>query len=109
MLTHILKSIDGVLLRGSERLPGARAALSYLQEQRIPFILLTNGGGTPEEQRVKALSEKLLVPLTTSNFVQSHTPFRQLVGGSGSQAALKKKCVLVVGGSNGDCRHVAKR
>lgn len=40
-----LVSIDGVLLRSSDPLSRAHKALSYLQSQRIPFILLTNGGG----------------------------------------------------------------
>jgi hypothetical protein len=40
-----LVSIDGVLVRSSDPLSRAHKALSYLQSQRIPFILLTNGGG----------------------------------------------------------------
>lgn len=71
-------SIDGVLLHSSKPLPGAAESLRYLQQHRIPFILLTNGGGKPEAERVAELSSKLGVNLDTSNFVQSHTPFQIL-------------------------------
>lgn len=71
-------SIDGVLMYSSKPLPGAAETLRYLQRHRIPFILLTNGGGKPEVERVAELSSKLGVELDTSNFVQSHTPFSLL-------------------------------
>ncbi|PSR94021.1 HAD-like domain-containing protein [Coniella lustricola] len=70
--------IDGVLLHKSEPIEGATATLKYLQQHEIPFIFLTNGGGKPEAKRVAELSEKLGVPLNTSNFVQSHTPYQLL-------------------------------
>ncbi|KAK3078385.1 hypothetical protein LTS18_007632, partial [Coniosporium uncinatum] len=70
--------IDGVLVRSSDPLPGAHETLSYLQKQRIPFILLTNGGGKTEQERVDDLSEKLGVRLDVSMLVQSHTPFAML-------------------------------
>lgn len=104
-----LRSIDGVLLRSAKPLPGARKALSYLQTRQIPFILLTNGGGTHEEDRVAHLSELLEVELKTTNFIQSHTPFKQLLHGYESQAPLKDKCVLVIGGAGDNCRQVAEK
>ncbi|KAK0509945.1 hypothetical protein JMJ35_007339 [Cladonia borealis] len=94
--------IDGVLLRSSNPLPRARKALSYLQEQRIPFILLTNGGGKSEKERVQEISDHLEVPLDVSMFVQAHTPFAELVG------EYKDKCILVVGGEGDKCRKVAE-
>ena len=102
-------SIDGVLVRSSEPLPRAKKALSYLQKQRIPFILLTNGGGKHEAERVADLSERLEVPLDTRMFVQSHTPFATRVHGDGTTAGLKDKCILVVGGEGDRCRQVAER
>ncbi|KAK3110032.1 hypothetical protein LTR53_016104 [Teratosphaeriaceae sp. CCFEE 6253] len=93
--------IDGVLLRSSNPLPGAHDALKYLQAQRIPFILLTNGGGKSETERVAELSEKLNVPLDVDMFVQSHTPFADM-------HAYKEKTVLVVGGDNDNCQRVAR-
>jgi len=41
-----LNSIDGVLLRDAVPIPGASKALNYLHDNGIPFILLTNGGGS---------------------------------------------------------------
>ncbi|KAK0264076.1 hypothetical protein LTR35_017429, partial [Friedmanniomyces endolithicus] len=93
--------IDGVLLRSSNPLPGAHEALTYLQRQRIPFILLTNGGGKSETERVAELSEKLNVELNVDMFVQSHTPFADM-------HEYKDKTVLVVGGDYDKCQLVAK-
>ncbi|KAK0940881.1 hypothetical protein LTR29_007599 [Friedmanniomyces endolithicus] len=93
--------IDGVLLRSSNPLPGAHEALTYLQRQRIPFILLTNGGGKSETERVAELSEKLNVELNVDMFVQSHTPFAEM-------HEYKDKTVLVVGGDYDKCQLVAK-
>jgi HAD superfamily hydrolase (TIGR01450 family) len=102
-------SIDGVLLRSSSPLPGASEALNLLHSNNIPFILLTNGGGKHESARVAELSKKLNVPLTEENFVQSHTPFRQLVEGSEDTQALKDKTILVTGGDGDACRKVAEQ
>ena len=102
-------SVDGVLLRSSKPLPGASKTLRYLQSHRIPFILLTNGGGKTEEQRVSDISGYLGVPLDTDMFVQSHTPFAQLVNGYDGAPPLKDKCVLVLGGEGNQCRDVAER
>ncbi|KAI1114084.1 HAD-superfamily subfamily IIA hydrolase [Nemania sp. NC0429] len=79
--------IDGVLLHVAKPIPGATETLKYLQHHKIPFILLTNGGGKHEHERVKDLSNRLGVPLSPGNFVQSHTPFTELVHGSWSQDA----------------------
>ena len=97
-----VSSIDGVLVRSNDPLPNAYETLNSLQQQRIPFILLTNGGGKSEEERVATLSEKLQVPLDTSMFVQSHTPFADL-------EQYKSKTVLVMGGDDDKCRHVAEK
>lgn len=37
--------IDGVLVRGQEVLPGARESLKALEDARVPFVFVTNGGG----------------------------------------------------------------
>jgi ribonucleotide monophosphatase NagD (HAD superfamily) len=90
-----------VLVRSSDPLPRATKALSYLQSQRIPFILLTNGGGKHESERVADLSSKLDVEIDTSMFVQSHTPFADM-------DQYKDKTVMVVGGDSDKCRKVAE-
>lgn len=97
-----------MLLRSSAPLPGAATALKYLHNNDIPFILLTNGGGKHESTRVAELSKKLSVPLTEENFVQSHTPFKQLVEGSETVQSLKDKTILVTGGDGEKCRKVAE-
>ncbi|KAI9700900.1 MAG: hypothetical protein M1820_006661 [Bogoriella megaspora] len=93
--------IDGVLLRSSTPLPHASLTLSFLQRSRIPFILLTNGGGKSESARISDLSSKLSLPLSVDMFVQSHTPFSTM-------DSYKDKTVLVVGGDGGACRDVAE-
>ena len=104
----IALSIDGVLLRSSTPLPGATRSLRYLQANGIPFILLTNGGGKTEAQRVSDLSRHLDVPLDVNMFVQSHTPFTQLVDGDEDSPRLKDECILVLGGEGNQCRDVAE-
>ena len=104
-----LPSIDGVLLRSSKPIDGAAEALSLLRRQKIPFILLTNGGGKHEKERVAEISQKLNVPLNTTDIVQSHSPFIELVNGTDEANALKHKRILVVGGDGDSCRLVAEQ
>lgn len=99
---YTLHSIDGVLLRGRSPLDGASRSLSYLKDQRIPFILLTNGGGVHEEKRAQVLTEQLGVEITPSMIVQSHTPFSGL-------EHLKKRPTLIVGGHKDRCASVAQQ
>ncbi|KAI4100579.1 MAG: hypothetical protein LQ339_005435 [Xanthoria mediterranea] len=104
--------IDGVLLRSSNPLPHARQALTLLQRLRIPFILLTNGGGKHERDRVAELSRLLSIQISPSMFVQSHTPFADLIDQTdqhdNTKTPLKDKTVLVCGGDGDDCRQVAE-
>ncbi|KAE9967850.1 hypothetical protein EG328_007942 [Venturia inaequalis] len=93
--------IDGVLLRSHDPIPRAHEALSLLQQEKIPFILLTNGGGKTEAARVEELQERLKIPLDVSMFVQSHTPFADL-------DQYKDKTILVLGGEEDKCRLVAE-
>ncbi|KAK2026700.1 HAD-superfamily subfamily IIA hydrolase [Colletotrichum zoysiae] len=97
--------IDGVLLHVAKPIPGAAEALRYLSDNGIPFILLTNGGGRPEAARVRDLGEKLGVELSVDNFVQSHTPFQELVHGP---EGLGDKTVFVTGADAQRCREIAR-
>ncbi|KAK9495955.1 HAD-like domain-containing protein [Lipomyces doorenjongii] len=92
--------IDGVLVRGAKPLAEGKKALKLLQEHKVPWVLLTNGGGKSEVDRVADLSEKLDIEISTKQFIQSHTPFRRLVDNYSK--------VLVVGGDVDTCRHVAE-
>ncbi|OJD19698.1 TIGR01456 family HAD hydrolase [Emergomyces pasteurianus Ep9510] len=100
--------IDGVLLRSSRPLHGAAESLQLLKKKKIPFVLLTNGGGMHETERISQLSERLHIALDTDTIIQSHTPFADLVKGNDEQGSLENKCVLVVGGGDGKCRSVAQ-
>lgn len=100
--------IDGVLLRSSQNLPGAAQALQFLQRNAIPFILLTNGGGKHESERVADLSKKFGISLSIDNFVQSHSPFQQWVHGTAEHEALLDKTVLVTGGRADNVRKIAE-
>ncbi|ETS84968.1 hypothetical protein PFICI_02993 [Pestalotiopsis fici W106-1] len=97
--------IDGVLLHVAKPIPGATETLKYLQKNNIPFILLTNGGGKHEKDRVAQLSEKLDVELSTDNFVQSHTPFQELVHGN---EGLGDKNILITGSDAAKSRTIAE-
>lgn len=100
-------SIDGVLLRSSQPLPGASKSLSLLVKEKIPFLFLTNGGGQTEHERIQRLNKLLDLQLDVSRIVQSHTPFKELVRGIDRQEPLENKTVLVVGGAGDKCRRVA--
>lgn len=67
---------------------------------QFPYILLTNGGGKTEEARCAQLSEVLGVPISTDQFIQSHTPMQAL--------AEYYENVLVCGGEGFKVREVAE-
>ncbi|CAB4256025.1 similar to Saccharomyces cerevisiae YKR070W Putative protein of unknown function [Maudiozyma barnettii] len=71
--------IDGVLLRGTKPIAKAGDALRLLNKNKIPYILLTNGGGLLESQRVDFISKTLDVQISPLQIVQSHTPYKTLV------------------------------
>ncbi|PYI12487.1 HAD-superfamily hydrolase [Aspergillus sclerotiicarbonarius CBS 121057] len=97
--------IDGVLAHGNEAIEEAKEALAILNGDnelgiKIPYILLTNGGGKPEEERCAQLTEVLGCPISTDQFIQSHTPMQAL--------AEYYDTVLVCGGEGQKIRKVAE-
>ncbi|KAL7281110.1 hypothetical protein ACG7TL_004417 [Trametes sanguinea] len=99
--------IDGVLLRGPHTIPAARRALDMLNGAnpmgvKIPFILLTNGGGVGEEARRHKLSSQLGVEIHSNQIVQAHTILKSVVH------KYADKPVLVLGGRNDVVRKVAE-
>lgn len=44
---------------GSDAIPAGAKALQLLEKRKIPYILLTNGGGKWEPDRVAELSDRL--------------------------------------------------
>ncbi|KAF1836938.1 cat eye syndrome critical region protein 5 precursor [Decorospora gaudefroyi] len=98
--------IDGVLVHGDRLIPEGQRVLEILNGDnelgiKIPHIFLTNGSGKPEQPRVDQLSKILHNPISTEQFIQSHTPMRAL--------AEYYKTVLVVGGEGYKCREVAEQ
>lgn len=98
--------IDGVLVHGDRLIPEGQRVLEILNGDnelgiKIPHIFLTNGSGKPEQPRVEQLSKILHNPISTEQFIQSHTPMRAL--------AEYYKTVLVVGGEGYKCREVAEQ
>ena len=76
--------IDGVLYRGKKLIPGADQVIRFLQEHgKIPFLLLTNGGGIPESERADVVNGILGLEgrhrLQGEQMVLCHTPFKRLV------------------------------
>ncbi|EON98509.1 putative phosphatidyl synthase protein [Phaeoacremonium minimum UCRPA7] len=98
--------IDGVLVHGDRLIPEGKRTLEILNGDnelgiKIPHIFLTNGSGKPEQARVNQLSAILGAPISTEQFIQSHTPMRAL--------AEYYNTVLVVGGEGYRCREVAEQ
>ncbi|KAH9871653.1 hypothetical protein J1614_005908 [Plenodomus biglobosus] len=98
--------IDGVLVHGDRLIPEGKRVLEILNGDnelgiKIPHIFLTNGSGKPEQARVEQLSKILQNPISTEQFIQSHTPMRAL--------SEYYKTVLVVGGEGYKCREVAEQ
>ena len=84
--------IDGVLIRGSDPLPHAKESLQKLHDAKIPFMLLTNGGGDTEAAKVAYLREKLELPFLSQDQVcLSHTPLKPVC------AELKDEKTLILG------------
>ncbi|KAK6156395.1 hypothetical protein DH2020_010643 [Rehmannia glutinosa] len=75
--------IDGVILRGTTPIGNSQRALRRLCDDsgalKIPFLFLTNGGGTPESRRAFELSDLLGVKILPSQVMQGHSSFRTLL------------------------------
>ncbi|KAI0108527.1 HAD-superfamily hydrolase [Daldinia grandis] len=95
--------IDGVFIRGEKLIPGASETVRLLQNRNDPFIFLTNGGGHTEQKRVEKLGQRLSLTLDAEQFVQSHTPYYDLVSEYGD------KTVLVLGAHGDQIRDLANQ
>ncbi|KAJ2711523.1 hypothetical protein H4R19_003208 [Coemansia spiralis] len=99
--------IDGVLVRGARTLDEGRRALQILGGdnrlgRRIPFVLLTNGGGVSEAAKAADLSARLGVAISPEQVVLAHSPMQSLA------AQYAGKHVLVVGGIGRRCADIAR-
>jgi len=70
--------VDGVLVRGSEIVPGACEALQEMQRENIPFVFMTNGGGYTEEFKAKQYESKFGITVDPDQVIVSHTPMKLL-------------------------------
>ncbi|KAJ2777111.1 hypothetical protein GGI15_004617 [Coemansia interrupta] len=105
--TAVAFDIDGVLVKGKQALDAGRRALSILSGnnahgKRIPFVLLTNGGGVSEAAKAQDISQRLGTPISASQIVLAHSPMQSLARQYGSQH------VLVVGGIKNRCAEIAR-
>ncbi|KAJ1549943.1 hypothetical protein HK405_001836 [Cladochytrium tenue] len=64
---------DGVLLKGHTAVPQAAAALARLDAARVPFVVLTNGGGRPEEAFAHRLADRIGRPFDPARIVLAHS------------------------------------
>ena len=55
-IKHLILDMDGVLYRGSEPIPRLREFFSFLREQSIPFMLVTNNATRTPGERSKQLA-----------------------------------------------------
>ncbi|RCH85863.1 hypothetical protein CU098_003770, partial [Rhizopus stolonifer] len=99
--------IDGVLIKGKRRIPEATRALKLLNgdnasNRRIPFVLLTNGGGVSEEEKARQISELVGIKIDPKQVILSHSPMQNLA------SKYNDKRVLIVGGKGRHCYNVAK-
>ncbi|KAF7152035.1 hypothetical protein RHSIM_Rhsim01G0222900 [Rhododendron simsii] len=88
--------IDGVILRGNAPIGGSPRALGRLYDDsigtlKVPYVFLTNGGGVPESKRALELEKQLGVNILSSQVIQGHTPFKQLV------KRFEKELIIAVG------------
>ena len=91
-MTAFAFDIDGVLIRSKAPLPDARETLLFLQEHKVPFIFLTNGGGLTEADHAALMGQRLGLKFSEAQVVQSHTPFCDLV------PILQHATILILGG-----------
>jgi HAD superfamily hydrolase (TIGR01456 family) len=93
----VVFDIDGVVLRGYDRLPHARESLLRLADAGIPFVFLTNGGGEVEEVKRGKLAKVLGLPLEEDQVILSHTPLKDRCAEYADKRVLVLGCRDVVG------------
>lgn len=92
--------IDGVIVKGGTLIPGADKAIQKLVDEKIPFVFVSNGGGSLESKKAEDLSDKLKVSISPDQIILCHTPFQALV------EQYKEAPILILG--KDECIEVAK-
>jgi HAD superfamily hydrolase (TIGR01456 family) len=87
--THaVVFDVDGVLVLGNQVVPEAPAALQRLRAEGVPYLFMTNGGGTTEAKKAAALAEKFGVDVEPEQVVMCHTPMQALAREYGDRRVL---------------------
>ncbi|ORX63066.1 HAD-superfamily hydrolase [Hesseltinella vesiculosa] len=99
--------IDGVLIKGKRTIPQANKALRLLngdnpRQRKVPFVLLTNGGGMTEASKAEQISDMVGVKIDPDQVIMSHSPMQALA------KKYKERRVLVVGGKGDACTRLAQ-
>lgn len=81
--------------------PEARDAISSLQQQRIPFVIVSRDTKVTEKEAADDLSSQLGVKIKPHSILLPQSPFRDFVG------EYKDKVVLVLGGQGEKARGMA--
>ncbi|CAG8454941.1 3087_t:CDS:10 [Ambispora leptoticha] len=98
----ICLDIDGVLIKGNQAIPRAKKALEFLSgenvlQKKIPFVVLSNGGGLTEAKKAESLTNMINFPISPKQLVLAHSPMRSLV------SKYQDSLVLIVGGAGYSC------
>ncbi len=101
-LPAIACDIDGVIHRSYKAIPGALEALLRVKETKIPFIMLSNGGGSIEEEKVEVINDMLGSAglFNKDDVILCHTPLKELV------PKYRGKWIMTNG--LGNCHDIAK-
>lgn len=51
--------LDGVMWRLPHVFPFAKPSIEKVIQHKIPYVLLTNGGGSPENEKIKIVNQRL--------------------------------------------------
>uniref|UniRef100_A0A7S3AAP9 Uncharacterized protein n=1 Tax=Rhodosorus marinus TaxID=101924 RepID=A0A7S3AAP9_9RHOD len=96
----VVFDIDGVLIRGKQRLKGGKEAVEYCEEYGVPHVFLTNNAMDLESVRADYLSSVLGAEIHANRMICAHTPLNDLPD------EVKQGLVLVTGFSTGDVRDI---
>ena len=96
MKPGIVFDATGVIYRGLKPLPFAREAFELLIKHKVPYCVLTNAGGPPEQERADRFNEYLGLPgcFSQSNLIQSNTPMKKIL-----RSKVKKDKIFVITGN----------
>lgn len=89
--------LDGVLMHDvggrAVAIPQARESLQLLDHLLVPYVFLTNSGGSKETSKAAAIGEPLQLPIDPRRMIMCHTP----LSGDGDFVHLRHQPVLACG------------